>query len=93
MSKYFNKFKKTLLLAHFPFLGTNFFSPKNPALLSRTSNWFLIPSQNLEKVNDSTPTSFPDRQAEERMDGRQNRRNLFSYFGGKKSFFVHFFQL
>ena len=78
MTKCFNKFKKTLFLAHFwsifPILDVNFF-PENPTLSSTTSYWFLAPSQNLDKTNDNILRKDLHRQnGQKRTDGRMDRR-------------------
>ena len=73
MTKYFNKLKKTLFLAHFWFifsiLGAKNFFPENPALSRTPSYGFLAPYQNLEKAKDTIPRKRPDR----RKDGRTDR--------------------
>ena len=50
MTKFFNKFKKTEFLVHFPP-----FWAINLALLGTTSFGFPTPCQNLERSNDTIP--------------------------------------
>ena len=71
MTKFSNKFKKTLILAHFwvifPILGANFFS-KNSALSRTTTHGPLITWVS-EKTNEPIPRKLPDG----RMVGQTNR--------------------
>ena len=57
MTKFSNKFKKTLFLAHFghifPIFGAKQIFLVNLALSRTASYGFLAPCQNLEKVNDT----------------------------------------
>ena len=73
MTKFFNKLKNTLFLAHFCsiflILGVN--KLENPA--GTTSSGFPAPCQNLEKTNDTIPRKRPDRRKNERTDGRTDR--------------------
>ena len=73
MTKFFNKLKNTLFLAHFCsiflILGVN--KLENPA--GTTSYGFLAPCQNLEKTNDTIPRKRPDRRKDGWKDGRMGR--------------------
>ena len=81
MTKYFNKLKKTLFLAHFWFifsiLGAKNFFPENPALSRTPSYGFLAPYQNLEKAKDTIPRKRPDRRKDGRTEGRKDGQTLF----------------
>ena len=72
MTKFFNKLKKTLLLAYFwfifPILGGKFFPGKCHTY------GFLAPSQNLEKTKDKIPRKHPDRRKERKTKGRTKGR-------------------
>ena len=69
MTKFFNKLKKLLFLAHFwsifPILGAKAISLENSALSLTTSYGFLAPYQKLEKTN-TIPRKHPDK----RTDGK-----------------------
>ena len=75
MTKFFNKFKKTLFLAHFwsifPILGGKFFPPKNPAVIHNFI-WVSSTCQNLEKTDDTIPRKCPDGGTKGRKDRCQN---------------------
>ena len=63
MTKFFNKFKKSVFgpfSVHFPNFGDKHFQ-KNLALSCITSYMFLVLCQNLEKTNDNIPRKCPDR--------------------------------
>ena len=82
MTKFFNKLKNTLFLAHFCpiflILGVN--KLENPA--GTTSYGFLAPCQNLEKTNDTIPRKRPDRHKDRRNDGGTDCRMDRPYFIG-----------
>ena len=68
---------KKLFLALFGFifsiLGAKKILPGIPALSRTTSCGFLVPCQNLEKNNDTTPRKCPDRGKDGRKDVRMDR--------------------
>ena len=70
MTNFFNKFKKTLFLAHFwsifQILGAKKSFPENPTLPCTTPYGFLAPSKNLEKTIDTTAIKCPRRQKNKR---------------------------
>ena len=71
MTKFFNKFTKTLFLAQFwsifQFLGAKIFFLQKIWLSCTTS--YLAPCQNLEKTNNTIPRK--------RQDGRNDEQTLF----------------
>ena len=73
ITKFSNKFKKTLFLAHFgsifPIFGAKKNFLENPALSPTTSYGFLAPCQNLEKINDIIQRKCPERQKDGRTEG------------------------
>ena len=72
MTKFSNKFKKPLFLAHFwpsfPILGQKKIVQQNAALSRTTSYKFLAPCQISEKPNDTIPRKRLDRRTEGRTD-------------------------
>ena len=68
MTKFSNKLKKTLILAHFwhffPILEQKKIFPENPAR-SHTTHKFLAPCQISDKTNDTIPRKH--------LDGRTDR--------------------
>ena len=74
MTKFFNKFKKTLFLAHFwsifQFLGAKKFYLENPVVACTSSFGFLRSCQNLGKTNDAIAIKCPDRRKNGRKEGR-----------------------
>ena len=73
MTKFSNKLKKTLFLAHFgsffPILGQKKVFPENPALSRTTSYEFLTPCQLSEKTNVTIPRKRQDRRTGRRTEG------------------------
>ena len=63
-----------MFLAHFgsiyPIFGAKKIFVENPALAHTTSNGFLAPCQNLEKVNGTIQRKCPNRRTEGQKDGQ-----------------------
>ena len=76
-TKFFNKLKKTLFLAHFwnifPIFGADRILLKNLALSRTTSYSFLVLCQNLEKNNNTILRKRPDRRKDKRKDRKTYR--------------------
>ena len=73
MSKISNKFKKTVILAHFwsifPIFGTKIFFSKIPALSCITPHGPTTMLSFRKKTNMSISRKHPDRRKDERMEG------------------------
>ena len=73
-----------MFLAHFgsiyPIFGAKKIFVENPALAHTTSNGFLAPCQNLEKVNDTLQGKRPDRRKVRRTDRRMDRPYFIGSF-------------
>ena len=76
-TKFFNKLKKTLFLAHFwnifPIFGADRILLKNLALSRTTSYSFLVLCQNLEKNNNTILRKRLDRRKDKRKDRKTYR--------------------
>ena len=74
MNKFSNKFKKPcfqpILSSFSQFLGQKKNSLENAALSGTTSQGFLAPCQNLEKVDNTIQRKCPDRQKDRQKDGQ-----------------------
>ena len=81
MTKFSNKFKKTLFLACFepifPIFGATKIFLENLALSHTTSFGFLAPCQNLEKANDIIQRKCLDKRKDGRTNRRSDRQTLF----------------
>ena len=77
MNKFSNKLKKPCfwhILGPFSqFWGQKKIFLENPALSCTTSDGFLAPCQNLEKVNDTILRKRLDRWKDRQKDGRKDR--------------------